>query len=211
VVAMNELLERFLELPPRQRALLLGTGLLLLFFFYGYFWYAPRNAMIAQKEAQRDQLQKDRDRKAALVANLAHTRAEVARLTGDLKTAAAQLPTTKEIPDLLSNVSSLGRESGLDIVQFRQRPEQLKDFYAEVPVDIVVRGTYNQVVAFFDKVAHMARIVNVTDVNIKSPPTIADPVTLDTACTAVTFRFLDEAERARIAKQKALQKKGGKP
>jgi len=60
------------------------------------------------------------------------------------------LPDTKEIPDLLSNISSLGREAGLDVVQFKQRPEKFEEFYAEVPVDILVRGTYHQVASFFD-------------------------------------------------------------
>ena len=79
-----------------------------------------------------------------------------------------------------------------------------------MPVDILVRGTYHQVAAFFDKVGHMARIVNVTNVNTKSPAKIeGEALDLDTACVAVTFRFLDEAERERIAKQKEKEK-GGK-
>ncbi len=207
---MNEMLERLLELPPRQRVMLLVGGVALLFFFYAYFLYWPRSAMIADKQQQRDDLKKDRDRKAAMVANLEQARKDVAQLDGDLKTAAAQLPTTKEIPDLLSNISSSGRESGLEIMQFKQRPEQFQDFYAEVPVDILVRGNYHQVAAFFDKVGHMARIVNVSNVGIKRPPKdTGDAVTLDTSCAAVTFRFLDDAERERIAKQKEKEKKEG--
>jgi len=212
---MDELLDRFLELPPRQRVLLVVGSVAFIFFLYAYFLFWPRGAMIAEKEQMRDELQKDRDRKAVMVANIEKTRQEVALLEGDLKTAAAQLPTTKEIPDLLSNISSLGRESGLEIMQFKQRPEQFEDFYAEVPVDILVRGSYHQVEAFFDKVGNMARIVNVGDVAIKTPLNKQDSesVTLDTACAAVTFRFLDDAERERIAKQKEkeLKDKGGKP
>jgi type IV pilus assembly protein PilO len=208
---MNQLLERILELPPRQRVLLLVGSVGLMFFLYAYFLYWPRSTVIGEKEAQRDQLHSERDRKAALVANLDRTRKEVAQLDGDLRKAVAQLPETKEIPDLLSNISSLGRESGLEIIQFKQRPEQFEDFYAAVPVDILVRGAYHQVASFFDKVGRMARIVNVTEVNIKSPPKIeGESVTLDTACVAVTFRFLDEVERERIAKQKEKEK-GGKP
>jgi type IV pilus assembly protein PilO len=208
---MEALLERILDLPPRQRVLLVVGSVGLLFFLYAYFLYWPRSELLAEKEQQRDQMQHDRDRMAAMVANLDRARGEVARLDGDLRKAVAQLPDTKEIPDLLSNVSSLGRESGLEIIQFKQRPEQYEDFYAEVPVDILVRGTYHQVAAFFDKVGRMARIVNVTNVAIKSPPKMeSDAVMLDTSCAAVTFRFLDEAERERIAKQKEKEK-GGKP
>ncbi len=206
---MNELLDRLLELPARQRVMLLVSSVALVFFVYAYFVFWPRNAMIAEKEQQREDLLHDRDRKTALVANLERARQEVAQLDGDLKKAAAELPTTKEIPDLLSNISSLAREAGLEIMQFKQRPEQYEDFYAKVPVDILVRGSYFQVGTFFDKVGGMARIVNVTDVSIKSPARLeTDAVTLDTSCAAVTFRFLDEAERERIRKQKEKEKEG---
>lgn len=205
---MNELLERILDLPPRQRVLLLVGGVAFLFFLYAYFLYWPRSTLIAEKVQQRQDMERDRDRKVAMAANLEQTRQDVARLNGDLRMAVSQLPDTKEIPDLLSNVSSLGRESGLDIIQFKQRPEQFEEFYAEVPVDILVRGTYHQVAAFFDKVGRMARIVNVTNVNARSPAKVeGDAIVLDTSCVAVTFRFLDEAERARIAKQKEKEKK----
>ena len=209
---MTDLLERILELPPRQRVLLLVGGVALLFFVYAYFLYWPRSALIEDREQRRADLVLDRDRKKAMVANIDRTRKEVAQLDADLRKAVAQLPDTKEIPDLLSNVSSLGRESGLEIIQFRQRPEKFEEFYAEVPVDILVRGTYHQVAAFFDKVGRMARIVNVNNVNSKSPAKIeGDTIELDTACVATTFRFLDEAERERIAKQRQKEKeKGGK-
>jgi len=208
---VNALVERILDLPPRQRVLLLVGGVALLFFAYAYVSYWPRNAQIAELEEQRDTLKRDRDRKAALVANIEQARRDVNQLNGDLRKAVAQLPDTKEIPDLLSNVSSLAIESGLEIVQFKQREERYEDFYAVVPVDILVRGSYHQVATFFDKVGRMARIVNVSDVAIKSParPEGAE-VVLDTSCAAVTYRFLDEAERERIAKQKEKEK-GGKP
>ena len=208
---MNQLLERIFELPPRQRVLLLVGSLVFLFLAYAYYIYWPRSTAITEKQQEREQLRQERDGKAGLAANLERARATVAKLDGDLRSAIAQLPDTKEIPDLLSGISSLGRESGLEIVQFKQRPEQFEDFYAAVPVDILVRGTYNQVTTFFDKVSRMARIVNVTNVGIKNAvqPQGAG-ASLDTSCAAVTFRFLDEAERERAAKQKEKEK-GGKP
>jgi type IV pilus assembly protein PilO len=209
---MNELIERFLDLPPRQRVMVLVGSVASLFFLYAYFLYWPRSDQIEEEQRQVEDLRRDRDKKVAMVKNLERTRQEVAQLDGDLKTAAAQLPTTKEIPDLLSTISSEGREVGLEIIQFKERPERFEEFYAEVPVDIRVRGSYHQVASFFDKVGHMARIVNVSEVGIKSPA--KDPresANLDTSCAAVTFRFLDDAERERIAKQKEKEKKGGGP
>ncbi len=205
---MNQLIDRLLELPARQRVLLLVGSVGFLFFVYAYLLYWPRGAQIEERQQQLVALSVDRDKKAKLAANLAQARQAVDELKGALKEAIAQLPDTKEIPDLLSNISDAGRASGLEIIQFRQRPEQYKDFYAEVPVEVLVRGTYFEVESFFDRVGKLTRIVNVADIGIKAPATIeSDPVRLETACAATTFRFLDEAERERLAKEREKVKK----
>jgi type IV pilus assembly protein PilO len=208
---MNELFDRIMDLPVRQRVLLLVGSVFLLFFLYGFWLYMPRNAEIAEKEENLVALEKDRDRKQALVANLPQLRQEVADLNAALKEAVAQLPDTKEIPDLLSGISAVARESGLEIQQFRQKAENYQEFYAEVPVEILVKGTYWQVEEFFKKVADLTRIVNVSDIGIKAPTLIEnDPVKLQTSCAATTFRFLDEEERARIKKEREQKQKEGK-
>jgi type IV pilus assembly protein PilO len=208
---MNELFDRIMDMPVRQRVLLLVGSVFLLFFLYGYLLYLPRNAEIDEKQENLIALEKDRDRKAALVANLPQLRQEVADLNAALKKAVAQLPDTKEIPDLLSGISAVARESGLEIQQFRQKAETYQDFYAEVPVEILVKGTYWQVEQFFKKVADLTRIVNVGDIGIKAPTLIEnDPVQLQTSCAATTFRFLDEEERDRIKKEREKKAKEGK-
>jgi len=208
---MNELFDRIMDMPVRQRVLLLVGSVFLLFFLYGYLLYLPRNAEIDEKQENLVALEKDRDRKAALVANLPQLRQEVADLNAALKQAVAQLPDTKEIPDLLSGISAVARESGLEIQQFRQKQETYQDFYAEVPVEILVKGTYWQVEQFFKKVANLTRIVNVGDIGIKAPTLIEnDPVQLQTSCAATTFRFLDEDEREKIKKEREKKQKEGK-
>jgi len=208
---MNELFDRIMDMPVRQRVLLLVGSVFLLFFLYGYLLYLPRSAEITEKQENLIALEKDRDRKQALVANLPQLRQEVADLNAALKKAVAQLPDTKEIPDLLSGISAVARESGLEIQQFRQRQETYQDFYAEVPVEILVKGTYWQVEQFFKKVADLTRIVNVGDIGIKAPTLIEnDPVQLQTSCAATTFRFLDEEERDKIKKEREKKQKEGK-
>ena len=115
---------------------------------------------------------------------------------------AARLPDQREIADLLSSVAASGRASGLEIVLFRQKPEVYHDFYADVPVEMQMRGTYHDVALFLDRVKRLDRIVNIADINMKKPRLEGDRMMLDAACTATTFRFLDEAERARILEEK---------
>ena len=208
---MNELFDRILDMPVRQRVLLLVATVFLVFGGYAYLVYWPRVDEIAEKQETVVQLRQDRDRKAALVANLAQTRLDVAELNAALKLAIAQLPDTKEIPDLLSGISAVAREAGLEIQQFKQKAEVYQEFYAEVPVEILVRGAYWQVESFFQRVSALTRIVNMSDIGMKAPTLIeSDPVKLQTSCAATTFRFLDEEERARIAKEREAKKEGKK-
>lgn len=207
---MNDLLERFFELDNRQRLMASAAAILLVFGLYWYFVYAGRRAETLAVTAKITDLRQQRDAKQKLVANIGKLQATVRELGAQVKQAEARLPDSKEIPDLLSSISSAGRDSGLEVVLFRQRQEQLKDFYAEVPVDVQVRGNYHEVATFFDRVGQLDRIVNVGDIVMQTPKREGDEMVVETLCSATTFRFLDENERAEIAKEKAAKAKENK-
>lgn len=204
---MKDLIERFFELESRERVLLCSAVVILVLGLYWSFVYSGRRAEIAATKAKIVDLRGQRETQQKLVADLDTQRERVRELGARLRLAEARLPDQKEIPDLLSTVSSAGRESGLEILLFRQKPERYQDFYAEVPVEVLVRGNYHQVATFFDRVGKLDRIVNVSDISMKSPNAESGTMIVDTACSAVTFRFLDETERERIRKEKAEQAK----
>ncbi|HEY7316794.1 MAG TPA: type 4a pilus biogenesis protein PilO, partial [Candidatus Binatia bacterium] len=145
----------------------------------------------------------DRNRKTALSANLPKLQKELQEWDAKLKTAVAQLPDRKEIPDLLSSLSTKAREAGLDILLFRPRAENFQEFYAEIPVDIVVRGGFFNAVAFFDEVGKLNRLVNIDNIDLKNPKVGGDQVALEISTLATTYRFLDEIERKKVAAEKA--------
>jgi len=87
----------------------------------------------------------------------------------------------------------------------------LHDFYAEVPVEMQMRGTYHDVALFLDSVKRLDRIVNVSNITLAKPRVAGDVVALDASCIATTFRFLDEAERQKLELQRKNEaKKAGK-
>src|SRR2546423_1716465 len=204
---MNDLLERFFALTPQMRlGAYVGGGFLLALLYWNFF-YAPMSAAVTEKTTRMEELEAQHAKKTRMVAQLEALRKEVKELDAKLKEAIAQLPDQKEIPDLLSTVSSVARESGLEMLLFRQRAEVLQDFYAEVPVEMAMKGTYAQLDEFFDKVGKLNRIVNVKDISMKSPVVSEGRVILSTNCTAVTVRVLSEEERARIAAERARKEK----
>jgi type IV pilus assembly protein PilO len=200
---VNQLLTQILRLPGQQKVGILA-GLILFLLILGYFYvYLPSDDKLAKLAEEVGSVTADRDKKRALSANLPKLQKELQEWDSKLKTAVAQLPDRKEIPDLLSSLSTKAREAGLEILLFRPRAENFQEFYAEIPVDIVVRGGFFNAVTFFDEVGKLNRLVNIDNIDLKNPKLGSEPVVLDISTLATTYRFLDEAERKKVAEEKA--------
>jgi type IV pilus assembly protein PilO len=204
--------EQILSLPPRQRFLIYGGGAMLIVLLYTFLFYIPRSTEITTKQERVLSLEKERAKLQASLKDREKTRAEISQVEGRFNEVKAQLPEQKEIPELLRQVSNLGRDSGLEVTLFRQKAENLHDLYAEVPVEMAVRGGYHQIALFFDKVRHLDRIVNVSDLSLKNAQPVDGQMYVEASFFATTYRFLSEEERERIAKEKqdAEKKKKGK-
>ena len=207
---MKELLDRILDLPRQQKIGVLA-GLVVAILLLDYFlFYSPRSDEISKLTQEVENQRNERDKKKKEAANIPKLKEQMAQLDGRLKEAVAQLPDRKEIPDLLSSISNKVRESGLDILIFRPRAENIQEFYAEIPVDIVVKGGFHNVATFFDEVGRFNRLVNIANIELRNPKAKEDQVIMDVSTVATTFRFLDEAERGKIAAERAAKEKAAK-
>lgn len=200
---MNQLLTQILRLPRQQKIGVLA-GLIIFLLVIGYFYiYLPGDDRVSKLAEEITGIRNDRDKKKTLSANLPKLKKELQEWDAKLKGAVAQLPDRKEIPDLLSSLSIKAREAGLEILLFRPRAENFQEFYAEIPVDIVVRGGFFNAVTFFDEVGKLNRLVNIDNIDLKNPKVGGDQVALEISTLATTYRFLDEAERKKVAEEKA--------
>jgi type IV pilus assembly protein PilO len=200
---VNQLLTQILRLPRQQKIGVLA-GLIIFLLVIGYFYiYLPGDDRVSKLAEEITGIRNDRDKKKALSANLPKLKKELQEWDAKLKGAVAQLPDRKEIPDLLSSLSIKAREAGLEILLFRPRAENFQEFYAEIPVDIVVRGGFFNAVTFFDEVGKLNRLVNIDNIDLKNPKVGGDQVALEISTLATTYRFLDEAERKKVAEEKA--------
>lgn len=207
---MNATLEKILDRPKAQKlGILVGLIILITAAFYSLL-YSPQADEIAKLNESIEAAQTERSIKQKRAANLPKLQKELGELDVRLKEAIAQLPSKKEIADLLSSIATKAQESGLDINLFRPRPENYKDFYAEIPVEINIKGTFHNVIMFFDAVGRLTRLVNIDNVGFKNPKVTGDQMVLEFTTTAITYRFLEEAERNKIAEEKAKALKAKK-
>ncbi len=196
------MIDFILDLPAAQRRLAYGGVGALIVAAYVFWFYLPRSQEITEIQHTIQELEAERTKLHKILANRGHIEAESRAVEATFNQAQAQLPEQKEIPELLRQVSRLGQDAGLEVLLFRQQPEQLHDLYTEVPVQMSVRGGYHDIALFFDQVRRLDRIVNVADVSMKEPHLVGNQVAVDASFSATTYRFLSEEERERITEQK---------
>ena len=199
---MNELLDNVLERSGVQKVGILAVTIILIGALFYSFLYSPRADELAKLSDSVEIARNEKMVKTQKSANLVRLRKDLQQLDANLKMAVAQLPDKKEIAELLSGISAKAQQAGLDVLLFRPRPETFQDFYAEVPVDITVKGNFHNTVSFFEEVGRLNRLVNIDNIGFKNPTTTAgDNVVLETTSVATAFRFLDEAERKKAAEE----------
>ena len=180
-----------------------GTVIVLVGAFV-YFSYMPKLKEIGKLKVKQNELQKKLQTAKKNAAQLDYYRARMREAETKFKIAKRALPDKKEIPTLIDGISQAAQDAGLDILVFTPKPEVRKEFYAQVPISIKVSGDYHNVAVFFDMVAGLPRIVNVTDIAIVPGK---EDVELSTSCTAVVYRFVEPVKQDDKGKKKKKKKK----
>jgi type IV pilus assembly protein PilO len=200
---LNQLIDRILELPKLQKIAILATAIMLAAGLYYSFLHVPLGDEIAKLVDSVEIANNEKLTKFQKAASLPRLRQELARLDLELKKAVAQLPDRKEVADLLGSISSKAQSAGLEVLAFRPRAESFQEFYAEVPVDLTVKGNYHEMIDFFDNVGRLDRLINIDNIGFKNPTVNGERVLVETTTVATAYRFLNEAERKKVAEEKA--------
>ncbi|THF62967.1 pilus assembly protein PilO [Pseudothauera nasutitermitis] len=104
-----------------------------------------------------------------------------------------QLPNRAEMDSLLAEINQAGLGRGLQFELFKPGNDVVRDFYAEMPIEIRVIGGYHDLGAFASDVAKMPRIVTLNNIAIEG----VRGGQLKLEARAVTYRYLDEEELAK--------------
>ena len=191
---MNPQVEKILKLPTKQKILILILVVFVESAALVWFLYIPKHTELAGLKVELTKLQSEIDDKTRIANNLPRLQKEFEQLNIELAQALTELPNSKEIPSLLTSITTVGKNAGLDFLVFKPKGEVPKDFYAEVPVDISVSGSYFSVANFFAAVANLPRIVNISSVAFTDIKTVNSRMMTKVTCLATTFRFLDKKE-----------------
>jgi len=138
------------------------------YFLAGFlpFGYQARVKKAKDLRAQQEQLSAELEKARRTVGNLPQLEREQKELERKWRQAEQLLPTSKEMPVLLSQMTQAGEQAGVEFHLFKPDASRPQEFYNENPVQVEVQGGFHQVGVFLSRLANMSRIVNVADLHL---------------------------------------------
>ncbi|CAN7679448.1 type 4a pilus biogenesis protein PilO [Pseudoduganella sp. LjRoot289] len=192
---------------PLAPRLLCAVGMVAGVAALGYFAYwsgqfETHEALVAEEQKLRGEY----TMKTQQAVNLDALRAQKVQVDQYVDRLQKQLPSKAEMAALLSDINQAGLGRGLQFELFKPGQVVVKDYYAELPIDIKVTGNYHDIGAFASDMANLPRIVTLNNMALVAGKD--GGLTLD--AVAKTFRYLDPEEVAAQRKTAADKKKAAK-
>ncbi|WP_006786904.1 type 4a pilus biogenesis protein PilO [Thiorhodospira sibirica] len=153
-----------------------------------YFIIKDQLLQLDRVEQQERTLRQSFEAKQRQAANLEAYKDQIEEMRRMLGTMLRQLPNRTEIPRLLVDISQTGLAAGLEIELFRPERPVPRGFYEENPIQLRMKGNYEQIANFTSGVAELPRIVTLHNVNLQSEQ---DGRMLVIQATARTYRYLE--------------------
>ncbi|WP_203143902.1 type IV pilus inner membrane component PilO [Marinobacter mangrovi] len=173
-------------MPVKVIVMLFVFGLIL----GGGYWFFVKDeySQLSRVEKKEVELKDQYEQKAYKVANLAVFKKQMVEMEETFGALVKQLPSDTEVPGLLEDITNTAVGNGLELDEIKLQPEQKKDFYVELPINLKVRGTYHELASFVSSIAGLPRIVTLHDFNIK-PTDKAESRELEMQVQARTYRY----------------------
>lgn len=205
-------LDPIYKLPTSRKVIILIVLICVVIGLYAYAFFLPQQSELNALKDKLTSLVRELNESKAIAKDLDKFKKQVEQLNIELTNALTQLPNEKEIPEILRNISALGKESKLEFTLFRPKPEEPQQFYARVPIELVVLGSYHNTGSFFDRVSKLPRIINVVNFNMtraKDRDKVKGETenVVRTSCLVNTYRFIEQRSTATQSEEKKSEEK----
>ncbi|HAJ72051.1 MAG TPA: pilus assembly protein PilO [Methylophilaceae bacterium] len=182
------------SLPASVKAvLLLVLGLLLLGLGYWSMWQ-PALADLDQSVAKEKELRDVFLAKKSQAIKIDAYRQQMVDIERTFGALLKQLPDKSEMDGLLTDINQAGLGRGLEFNLFKPGQETVADFYAEMPIQIKVLGSYHDLGAFATDVSKLPRIVTLNNISLTPLNGDVKSGRLVLEAVAKTYRYLDSTE-----------------
>ena len=195
------------SLPMPVKLVLLGFLAIILIGLGYWFLWSPGIDELDQARAKEQELRQTFLTKKAQAIKVDAYKQQMIDIEKTFGALLKQLPDKSQMDGLLTDINQAGLGRGLEFDLFKPGQETVADFYAEMPIQIKIKGNYHDVGAFATDISKLSRIVTLNDLNIAPLNKDTKDSVLTMEATAKTYRYLDSSE---IAAKKAVEMKDKK-
>jgi type IV pilus assembly protein PilO len=193
---------------PMPVKLVLLSFLFLILVALGYwFLWSPELDEFDQAKAKEEELRQVFLTKKAQAIKIDAYKQQMIDIEKTFGALLKQLPDKSQMDGLLTDINQAGLGRGLEFELFKPGQEVASDFYAEMPIQIKIKGNYHDIGAFATDISKLSRIVTLNDLSIAPMNKDAKDNMLAMEAVAKTYRYLDSSE---IAAKKAAEMKDKK-
>jgi type IV pilus assembly protein PilO len=169
-----------------------GVGVLLVAVALGYWYfsYSPTMDMIDDLNAKIEKL--DKKIRAGQAAKKQHEQfaQQIHQLEAKLDQTIAILPQENALDRLVKQVESNALQSNLEVQLFDPAKKTKKPLYGIQPVNLKLKGLYNDLCGFVEKMAQEDRIINLTDITMVQTGAGPKGLQIAISMTAQIFWFI---------------------
>ena len=175
-------------------------AIIILGLFY-FVYYKPKNEDLISIRDERIQVEAEVAHLRQKKEELDKIEAELELMKVTLKKLEAIIPQKEEISNILKNMQQLAYDTRLNITKFIQKPEIIKEFYAEQPIEVAITGDYHNLAIFFDRLNTFQRLFNIENFSIKAIRDQTDANTISAEWNVKTYIYREETTTEEAANQ----------
>lgn len=169
-------------------AILIGLG-------YWFLW-SPQIDEFNQAQSKETELRQVFTNKKSQAIKIEAYRQQMIDIEKTFGALLKQLPDKSQMDGLLTDINQAGLGRGLEFELFKPGQEAIADFYAEMPIQIKIKGSYHDMGAFATDISKLSRIVTLNDMTIAPLTKDSKDSVLVFEAIAKTYRYLDSSELA---------------
>lgn len=182
-------LDEITEWPLFPQSLIALVLTVLLSIFGYWYWLTPLTEALEQQKQQEITLRSQLVSRAAQVAALPRVKEQVAELNRRYQEVIEQLPEEQELASLLASINDIGVKNGLIFQSIKWASRIEHDLYYELPLNMQLTGSYQQIGQFAEAIAQLPRIVNLRNVELGRVDKQGFDELLSLTVSATTYRF----------------------
>lgn len=211
-MSLEQILNDFRQMDPNDpgvwptgpKVVVLAAVLVAVIAASWFFVWKDQQEKLENARAEEVKLKQEWADKKRQAISLEEYKKQLAEMDRQFGALLKQLPNKSEMENLIIDINQAGRGNGLQFELWKPGSENVKDFYAELPIQLSVTGTYHTLGQFVGDIAKLPRIVTLRNVTL-SP--VKDGSGLKLEAAAVTYRYLDEEEVSKQRRDKAGSEK----